>query len=121
MNRNKYKCGEKKVKYALRKLSQGVFSVAIGSALFYSGPIMNNVHADAISNADKVIQGLQNKDSNFAKVELIPILKSELNNNEKSKITKNLPKITVNKNQKYYLVYQKNSQNILPKTNEVKS
>ncbi|VTS76026.1 gram-positive signal peptide, YSIRK family [Enterococcus hirae] len=82
----------KKVKYALRKLSQGVFSVAIGSALFYSGPIMNNVHADAISNADKVIQGLQNKDSNFAKVELIPILKSELNNNEKSKITKNLPK-----------------------------
>ncbi|MGL9847770.1 hypothetical protein IGJ91_002940, partial [Enterococcus sp. DIV0765f] len=109
--------GEKKVKYAIRKLSQGVFSVVIGTALIYGIP-STNIYSDTINNINN-FQDISIKDK--IKIEFIPKFYSDLDNNEKTKVTKNISDVPTFQNQRYYLVYEKNNDIVLPKTNEVGS
>nr|WP_269474863.1 LPXTG cell wall anchor domain-containing protein [Enterococcus hirae] len=62
-----------------------------------------------------------NEQEKLLQVEFIPILKTNLSTVEQEKISKELPKAVLTKNQKYYLVYEKNNQSVLPKTGDTGS
>ncbi|MEB8418513.1 G5 domain-containing protein [Enterococcus casseliflavus] len=119
MNFYKKRSEERVVKYALRKLSQGLFSVAIGSCILISQP-NTLVSADAISETSSILHPLKNE----VKIELIPILSKDLSNAQKETMTKELPKVNIYENQKYYMVYSKKEEhkaNVLPQTNELET
>ncbi|HGH6000958.1 TPA: YSIRK-type signal peptide-containing protein, partial [Enterococcus hirae] len=118
---DKQKFGDKKIKYALRKFSQGVFSVAIGSVLLYGIPVVPSVNADTLLTEHKRLIEKPNEQEKLLQVEFIPILKTNLSTVEQEKISKELPKTVLTKNQKYYLVYEKNNQSVLPKTDDTGS
>ena len=111
----KKQSGETIKKYALRKLSQGFFSVAIG-AIFLTGvpqiPVQSNVvKADEItqnniSQTDTIQLGLKH------------VLETELSAQQRQNISTKLPAQKLSSNQTYYLVYQKDNSQKLPQTGE---
>ncbi|OQO55618.1 hypothetical protein BHG15_13205 [Enterococcus hirae] len=119
MNVYKKRSEERVVKYTLRKLSQGLFSVAIGSFIFISQP-NTLVSADEISETSSIFHPLKNE----VKIELIPILSKDLSNVQKETMTKELPKVNIYENQKYYMVYSEKEErkaSVLPQTNELET
>ncbi|WP_304976377.1 G5 domain-containing protein, partial [uncultured Ligilactobacillus sp.] len=110
--RSRWQISEQKQRFAIRKFSQGVFSVLIGTMFILGTPVI--AQGDEISNLDV---GVKKKD--HYQIRYQNVTEDSLTPEQKSKIVHDrLPKDLVGSDQVYYLVYRTAKGTALPQTGE---
>ena len=111
-NSSKWQMGEQKQRFAIRKFSQGVFSVLVGTMFVFGTPAV--IKGDEIA-ADHI--GTKKKEQYQIKFQ--HVTEASLTSEQRAKVIyDNPPKTKVGSDQVYYLIYRPVATQNLPQTGE---
>ena len=111
-NRSKWQMGEQKQRFAIRKFSQGVFSVLVGTMFVFGTPAV--IKGDEIAAAH-----IGTKKKEQYQIKFQHVTEASLTSEQRAKVIyDNPPKTKVSSDQVYYLVYRPVATQDLPQTGE---
>ena len=112
-NRSKWQMGEQKQRFAIRKFSQGVFSVLVGTMFVFGTPAV--IQGDEIAGAH-----IGTKKKEQYQIKFQHVTETSLTSEQRAKVIyDNPPKTKVGSDQVYYLVYRPVATQNLPQTGEL--
>lgn len=112
-NRSKWQMGEQKQRFAIRKFSQGVFSVLVGTMLVFGTPAV--IQGDEIAGTH-----IGTKKKEQYQIKFQHVTENSLTSEQRAKVIyDNPPKTKVGSDQVYYLVYRPVATQNLPQTGEL--
>ena len=112
-NRSKWQMGEQKQRFAIRKFSQGVFSVLVGTMFIFGTPAV--IQGDEIAGAH-----IGTKKKEQYQIKFQHVTETSLTSEQRAKVIyDNPPKTKVGSDQVYYLVYRPVATQNLPQTGEL--
>lgn len=112
-NRSKWQMGEQKQRFAIRKFSQGVFSVLVGTMFVFGTPAV--IQGDEIAGTH-----IGTKKKEQYQIKFQHVTENSLTSEQRAKVIyDNPPKTKVGSDQVYYLVYRPVATQNLPQTGEL--
>ena len=112
-NRSKWQMGEQKQRFAIRKFSQGVFSVLVGTMFVFGTPAI--IQGDEIAGTH-----IGTKKKEQYQIKFQHVTENSLTSEQRAKVIyDNPPKTKVGSDQVYYLVYRPVATQNLPQTGEL--
>ena len=112
-NRSKWQMGEQKQRFAIRKFSQGVFSVLVGTMFVFGTPAL--IQGDEIAGTH-----IGTKKKEQYQIKFQHVTENSLTSEQRAKVIyDNPPKTKVGSDQVYYLVYRPVATQNLPQTGEL--
>ena len=111
-NRSKWQIGEQKQRFAIRKFSQGVCSVLVGTIFVFGTP--------AVIQGDEIVAThIGTKKKEQYQIKFQHVTEASLTSEQRAKVIyDNPPKTKVSSDQVYYLVYRPVATQDLPQTGE---
>ena len=111
-NRSKWQMGEQKQRFAIRKFSQGVFSVLVGTMFVLGAPAV--IKGDEIAAAH-----IGTKKKEQYQIKFQHVTEASLTSEQRARVIyDNPPKTKVGSDQVYYLIYRPVATQNLPQTGE---
>ena len=112
-NRSKWQIGEQKQRFAIRKFSQGVCSVLVGTIFVFGTP--------AVIQGDEIVAThIGTKKKEQYQIKFQHVTEASLTSEQRAKVIyDNPPKTKVSSDQVYYLVYRPVATQHLPQTGEL--
>ncbi|TGY53551.1 YSIRK-type signal peptide-containing protein, partial [Ligilactobacillus murinus] len=111
-NRSKWQIGEQKQRFAIRKFSQGVFSVLVGTMFVLGTPAV--IQGDEIAATH-----IGTKKKEQYQIKFQHVTEASLTSEQRAKVIyDNPPKTKVDSDQVYYLIYRPVATQDLPQTGE---
>ena len=112
-NRSKWQMGEQKQRFAIRKFSQGVFSVLVGTMFVFGTPAV--IQGDEIAGTH-----IGTKKKEQYQIKFQHVTENSLTSEQRAKVIYDSPpKTKVGSDQVYYLVYRPVATQNLPQTGEL--